>query len=444
MPPFSQSPNSSSPDLTKVGPLKDEKNTAEYLEELDKPGLERKKQSQQLEEEAKEIQKQIDELRKKENSLRSQASDLRWISDPQSFYQHRAYAAASDLYETSEGTQVASLPERHPVMESIRRKEILERLEKGTQNLFEMLRKEEENRKPVDWNPNNLLENRVVPQSLHDLVVLNKGSGPSYEEYQKYGENGWYLNRNNAYEEWLRGLRKYFDETMPSLLEKDQIIDRVKFFTSKEKTEEGEKSKFLGFSFYAYKREYLMDIDPDKAENFKKFTGVDRAEDGSRTVYKDTETDLYLVMADGRKYRLKDTDGYKTYVEINENGPDFAGHGKTRLGRFVFTNYLFKQCFSSGSETASYLHKTRAERQPKLTTGYVKEVIDSGKVLDGIDPDTYFDEKTGCLVMDRPLFVENAIIYKKDEYGRDQERRDGLYAPDAIEKTLGEDPKEEE
>lgn len=49
MPPFSRSPDSSTADLTRLGPLKDEQNTAEYLKELDKPSLERKEKIQQLE-----------------------------------------------------------------------------------------------------------------------------------------------------------------------------------------------------------------------------------------------------------------------------------------------------------------------------------------------------------------------------------------------------------
>ena len=379
MSPFSPAPNSSptfnkdNPDFKKVGDLKDEPMTEAYLHETLKPFEDaeagRVQEKARLEQEISEMEQKIELLKNKKRSLNSELSDVKYaVKIPEQVKENIAFVEASELYETEDGNLVASLPDGHPVMRSIEsvesQKATFEKLEIGTKNLLEVLRKEESLRQPVDWNPGDVLNSDPRFEWLRDLILFDKDS----EQPQK-----------------LRGIPgDYLTMIAPEILQM--------------KEGETEAPSVRGYEFFR-----------DYDENGGGFTGV------TFFLRNGKEDDLYFVMKNGKRFCIKNVLTDKTYPFLTSYGPDFAGNhrimhlrdghdNKIEHKRFIFTNYLFKQATSS----ASYLYtdmEYKLGRETKLTTDFVEKTVQEGEVLDGIDPDTYYDENTHCLVFNRPLFM---------------------------------------
>ena len=320
MPPFNQNSPSSNfhkddPQFTKVGKLEDDPSTLEEVENI-------KSKIKSLEEELRLFQKKLS------------AFTGKGYND--------GYMLASDLYQTSEGSLVASLPRHHPVMQRIAKQEFIERLKMGMQNLIQALNEEIKHRSPVNWLDESVSDK--IPEDVRDLIV--DGNGKSLH-------NSW---ESRVDENTLNKWAQYVMVLFPDLFQDREKIKQINFCN------EFDSEMRTGFS-------------------------------GVAVSY---DNNLYLITKDGERIMLVDTDTYKTYPCITKNGPDFRGYGKTQHGRFSFGNYEFKGQSSSGVIDFDITEKITPER--------IQEMLDAGEVLRGIDAETYYDKDTKCIVIKGPEF----------------------------------------
>jgi hypothetical protein len=282
-----------------------------------------------------------DKIRTLEKEIRNLEDERRTIAIKKSNL--RKTVGGSDLYKTAEGNLVASLPRHHSVIESIENNERLEKLKVGMKNLLGALKAEEENRKPVLWDNEEALNK--APEDVRALVTL--GSQKSF--YTSWENN----SRGDSFHAESEYIMSLFSDLFTD-------IEKIKQINFCNQFELESKSGFSGVAVFY-------------------------------------EDDLYLIMKNGKRIILTNTHTYKTYPQITKYGPDFAGCNKTESGRFLFTNYLFRPVSSSAG------HDPSSETK-ELTTERIEDLINSGKVFTGIDPDTHYDADKRCIVIGQPLF----------------------------------------
>lgn len=335
MPPFSSVPNSL-PTFNKDNP--DFKKVGDLKDEPSTAALLSENRTE-TGEGIKRIEGEILDLQEK---IRLLEKDRRLLFQKEQFLQNRT--SSSGHYETIDGNFVASLPYDHPVIKTIEMNELDEKLKIGMKNLLSALKEEEKNRKAVPWTSEDVIAQ--APDYVRDLVTI----GTSKESFNVSWETPQGESRFGAEAHYIMKL-------FPELFTDMEKIKQINFCN------ELERERGSGFS-------------------------------GVAVFYGD---DLYLIMKNGKRTLLTNTDKYKTYPQITKYGPNFAGYGKTNSGRFVFFNYCFMKTSSSGGyEPTPY--------DEEFTAGYLEDLVNSSEILEGIDPDTHYDKDKGCIVIGQPLF----------------------------------------
>lgn len=339
----------------KVGPLEKDQGSQELLEPL-------RQEASEAESRVKEAKDAVEKAEDRERRADQALSGLLHKME------------GSEVYQTPEGNLVASLPDRHPVIKAIEMRERIDQLEAGLKNVITALTQEKDVRVPIEWTQVEIPEGE-----LRALIETNVGGRKLY--------NSWESRSEQPQEEIT-----YVRQVLPDLFSDEQVpIRRVNFCHQYEGDEE---TGFSGIAVFTDARIF----GDQYAREYKNASPLNEDVGPGKKTY---DRCLVLVAKNGARYCVLNCNDYKTYPQMTKDGPDFAGYGKTSHGRFVLRNVVFSKKSSSGGYEPIM---GRAETLESLT-----QASTDGRLIDGIDPNTYLDAKTRCIVMDKPFFIDQRM-----------------------------------